>query len=177
MDVCVRELFSSLDAPSGVALVALGGYGRAELAPASDVDLLILHDGARREEVAVLAERLLYPMWDAGLTVGHGVRTQEESLGLADERLDAATAMLDGRWLAGDQELWPALSTALLRRLREDPRGFAERLRADAESRRERFGSVSWLLEPELKEGAGGLRDIHSLGWLAAVLREALTPD
>jgi [protein-PII] uridylyltransferase len=168
----MRDLLAELDVPTGVALVALGGYGRGELAPASDIDLLILHDGARRDDVAAFTERLLYPLWDAGLTVGHGVRTPDESLALAAERLDAATAMLDGRWLAGDEDGWPELSGALLARLREDPRGFADRLRSDAEARRDRFGSVSWLLEPELKEGAGGLRDIHSLGWLGAVLGE-----
>lgn len=172
VDTCLRELFALAEPPPQVGLVALGGYGRGELAPRSDVDLLILHDGSQPAEVAALAERLLYPLWDAGLTIGHGVRTPVECATLAAERLDAATAMLDGRWLAGDSDLWVETRRTLLAALREDPRAFAERLRADAESRAERFGHVSHLLEPDLKEGAGGLRDINALGWLGIVLGE-----
>ena len=150
--------------------MALGGYGRGELAPASDVDLLILHRGDRPAEVAAVAERLLYPLWDAGLTVGHAVRTAEECLALAEERLDARTALLDGRDLEGDRSAWGAVHTELARRLRADPRTFAERLRDDAAERRRRHGAVSQLLEPELKEGAGGLRDLDALGWLDVAL-------
>ncbi len=166
MDACLRDLFSSADAPSGVTLVALGGYGRGELAPASDIDLLILHDGTATEEVAALAERLFYPLWDAGLTVGHAVRTADECGAIAGERPDALTAMLDSRVLAGDASAWDDTRARLLAQVREDPRGFAERLREDAAGRRERHGSVSFLLEPDLKDGTGGLRDVHVLGWL-----------
>jgi [protein-PII] uridylyltransferase len=169
VDACVVELFGESQVPPRVALVALGGYGRGELAPRSDVDLLILHaDGP--EEIEGLAERLLYPLWDAGLTVGHGVRTADECLTLASERLDAATAMLDGRLLAGDVGSWDEVRDRLWAWARSDPRGFAERLVMSASERRERFGSVSSLLEPDLKEGSGGLRDLHALGWLAIVL-------
>jgi len=167
-------LFALVEPPAGVALVALGGYGRGELAPRSDIDLLLLHDGSWPDEMAVFAERLLYPLWDAGLTVGHGVRTPDECLTLADERLDGATAMLDGRWLGGDEDLWAGTRAALVRALDATPRVFAERLRADAEARAERFGHVSHLLEPDLKEGAGGLRDVHLPGWLAAVIGSTL---
>ncbi len=156
--------------PPGVALVALGGYGRGELAPCSDVDLLILHGGDPPEEIEGLAERLLYPLWDAGLTVGHGVRTANECLSIASERLDAATAMLDARVLAGDVGSWDEVRDRLLAWARNDPRGFAERLAVSASDRRERFGSVSSLLEPDLKEGSGGLRDLQTMGWLAIVL-------
>jgi [protein-PII] uridylyltransferase len=170
VDACVVELFGESQVPAHVALVALGGYGRGELAPFSDVDLLILHGGDRPEEVEGLAERLLYPLWDAGLTVGHGVRTADECLALAAERLDATTAMLDARPLAGDVAAWGDASDRLRASTGKDPRGFAERLLVSASHRRERFGSVSSLLEPDLKEGSGGLRDLHSLGWLAVVL-------
>jgi len=170
VDACLRELFALAGPPPGVALVALGGYGRSELAPRSDVDLLLLHEGADRGAVAELAERLLYPLWDAGLALGHAVRTRKECLALGAERLDAATAMLDGRWLAGAEELWTRTRRALVDALAADARGFAARLLADAEGRAERFGHVGHLLEPDLKEGAGGLRDVHALGWLAAVL-------
>jgi [protein-PII] uridylyltransferase len=167
VDACLRELFADAGAGPGVALVALGGYGRSRLAPASDVDLLILHGGERSEKVLEqLTERLLYPLWDAGLTVGHAVRTPDGCLAAA-ERLDALTAMLDGRWLAGDREVWAETHEALVRLAREDPEGFSARLREVAAERAARYGSVSDLLEPELKEGAGGLRDVDAFGWLA----------
>jgi [protein-PII] uridylyltransferase len=174
VDVCLRELFGESSPPAGVALVALGGYGRGELVPRSDIDLLILHPGDRPEEVAALAERLLYPLWDAGLTVGHAVRTGDECLAVGAERLDAATAMLDGRVVAGGEGAWTLARSRLVAWAREDPRGFAWRLHQDAVERQERFGSVSSLLEPDLKEGSGGLRDVHALRWMAAAIADGL---
>ncbi len=153
--------------------MALGGFGRGELAPASDIDLLIHHDGTASDEVAALAERLFYPLWDAGLTVGHAVRTPDECALIAAERLDALTAMLDSRALAGDATAWDDTRGRLFAWVREDPRGFAERLRGDAADRRERHGSVSFLLEPDLKEGTGGLRDVQALGWLGTAAGES----
>ena len=172
LDACLRDLFAPWASAAGVALVALGGYGRSELAPRSDVDLLILHDGSAPEDIDALVERLLYPLWDARLSVGHGVRTPPECSVGALGRLDAITAMLDGRWLAGDRDLWMETRGALGGAIRDEPRVFAEALRADADARAERFGHVSHLLEPNLKEGAGGLRDVHSLGWLGIALGE-----
>ncbi|MFB3737768.1 MAG: [protein-PII] uridylyltransferase [Candidatus Velamenicoccus archaeovorus] len=172
VDGCLRELFSDADPPDGVALVAQGGYGRSELAPRSDIDLLLLHPGSDPEAVAALAERVLYPLWDAGLTVGHAVRTPDECVQIASERLDVWTALLDGRPVAGRPGAWASLHTELVAAARVDPGAFVERLRADAHDRRQRHGSVSWLLEPELKEGAGGLRDVQSLGWLSVAAAE-----
>lgn len=170
VDECLRELFEASERPNGVALVALGGYGRRRLSPASDVDLLLVHDGSRPDEVATVAERLLYPLWDAGLRVGHAVRTPQECETLAAERLDAATGILDGRALAGDAEPWTEALARVLAPIRADPGAFAEAIRADARDRLERHGAVSSLLEPDLKEGAGGLRDVHALGWLETAL-------
>ena len=130
----------------------------------------LLHDGTEPPAVAALSERLLYPLWDAGFTVGHAVRTPAETLALAAERLDAATAVLDARLLAGDEELMRAAVDPVLGAVRADQDGFAEDLANDARERRERFGSTAYLLEPELKEGGGGLRDIHAFGWLQRVL-------
>ena len=118
VDVALVELYRASN-PAGAraprtALVALGGYGRGALVPRSDIDLLLLHDGTESGVVAGLTERLLYPLWDAGFTVGHAVRTPAESVALATDRLDAATAVLDARLLAGDAEL--------LRRGRGGPR-------------------------------------------------------
>ncbi|HET8526190.1 MAG TPA: ACT domain-containing protein [Actinomycetota bacterium] len=170
VDACIRDLASAAGMPEGVALVALGGYGRGVLAPGSDLDLLILHDEPSDPDVEALAERLLYPLWDAGLRVGHAVRTPDACLEIAAERLDATTAMLDGRVLAGSGSAWDEVRSALVGLVRGDPRAFAERLAADREARRDRFGSVSSLLEPELKDGVGGLRDVHALGWLQTAI-------
>ena len=159
------------------ALVALGGYGRGALCPHSDIDLLVLHDEADPQAAATLAEMLLYPLWDAGFTVGHAVRTRHETAQLAAERLDAATAVLDARLLAGDQELLSSAHEAVLERLRADPDAFSDRLADAARDRRERYGSTTYLLEPDLKEGGGGLRDIHAFGWLAAVLGRSLETE
>lgn len=174
VDECLRELFANAQPSEGVALVALGGYGRATLSPGSDIDLLVVHDGANPDQIAALAERLLYPLWDAGLRVGHAVRTAEECRAVASEHLDVATAMLDGRALAGAEEMWAGVREAILAMVRADPRAFASELRVDADSRRERHGAVSSLLEPDLKDGAGGLRDAQALGWLEAAIGEPL---
>ena len=170
----MRDLASDARMPEDVALVALGGYGRGVLAPGSDLDLLILQDGSSTPDVATLAEHLLYPLWDAGLRVGHAVRTPNACVEIAAERLDATTAMLDGRVVAGSESSWDDVRSALLDLVRSDPRAFAERLAADREARRHRFGSVSSLLEPELKEGVGGLRDVHALAWLQTAIGRPL---
>ena len=163
VDWGLSEVFDASDPPDGVALVALGGYGRGALSPGSDVDLLIVHDGATPAAVAELADDLLYPLWNVGLDVGHAVRTPAECVE-SSGRLDAATAMLDGRLLAGDGSVWERAHAGVLQPILADARGFAARLVHDRGVRRGRFGSVSSLLEPDIKEGVGGLRDVHALG-------------
>lgn len=168
LDEALRARFRAAGSPSGVALAAVGGYGRGQLLPHSDVDLLILHDGRRdADELAALAEPILYPLWDAGLEVGQAVRTTEESIEAARERLEDTSAVLDLRFLEGDAALAEQVATEVTAMVRADPGGFADRLRAAAAARYERYGSTAHLLEPELKEGEGGLRDVASLGWIA----------
>jgi [protein-PII] uridylyltransferase len=168
VDACVRELFVRSGASSDVAVVAIGGYGRMRQLPASDVDLLVLHDDERSVRSAV--DALLYPLWDAGFAVGHAVRTLAECVAAADEHFDAWTAMLDGRRVAGDRTVSERALDPVRAAARTDPRAFARRARDAAAARRERFGSCAHLLEPQLKEGSGGLRDVASLGWLAAAV-------
>ena len=179
VDAWLAELYLFADPPERTALVALGGYGRAELTPHSDIDLLLLHAGsgrpptwgARREQaLKALAERLLYPLWDAGFTVGHAVRSVRECGTRASERLDVATAMLDARLLAGDEGVFVSMRDVVLGPVRKEPSRFIGRLRAAALERAGAFGSVSHLLEPDVKEGAGGLRDVHTISWTAAAL-------
>ena len=175
VDAALVDLYA-LAAPRAprTALAALGGYGRGALVPGSDIDLLILHDGSSSDDVGALARLLLYPLWDAGFTVGHAVRTADETLGSAREDLDSLTAILDARPLAGDEDLFRAAAAPVVGLARSDPDAFAERLGAAAVERRTRYGSAAYLLEPELKDGGGGLRDIASFGWLEAALGRSL---
>jgi [protein-PII] uridylyltransferase len=164
VDVSLRELFERAGAPPGTALAAVGGYGRQLLLPRSDIDLLVLHDGSDDDAVARLADGLLYPLWNAGSEVGHAVRTPQECE-QACERLDACAAMLDIRLIAGDEGLVTDAAARVESGTRRDPRAFAAAIRDDAARRAERFGSTAHLLEPDLKEGSGGWRDLHSI-WL-----------
>ncbi|HZQ75925.1 MAG TPA: [protein-PII] uridylyltransferase [Acidimicrobiia bacterium] len=160
---------------SDVALVAVGGYGRAELAPGSDLDVVLVHKG--RKDVRELAERIWYPLWDAGLKLGHGVRTVKEALALAATDVDTATSLLDVRLVAGDS----GFSDELSRRAETQWQSRSDRWltvvgQAVAE-RHERAGEVAFLLEPDLKEGRGGLRDVHAQHWAEAARRILLEGD
>ncbi len=167
VDECLRTVFRESGAPPDVALCAVGGYGRGELAPRSDVDLLLLHDG--RGDMRALAERILYPLWDAGLTLGHSVRTPAECVAGAGERLEIATSLLDLRAVAGSEALAEQTQAQVRSAVAADVPRFVSQLIADRERRAARYGSVSHLLEPSLKEGVGGLRDANVLHWLALV--------
>ncbi len=157
--------------PSPVSLVALGGYGRRELAPHSDLDLLVLH-GPRAPDAFVkeASERLLYALWDLKVEVGYGVRDLKACDELASEDHTARTALLDLRMLAGDRDLYRELEREELHGLSQAK---VEKFLADKieemRSRRERFGDSLYLLEPNVKESEGGLRDLQSALWLARV--------
>lgn len=153
-----------------LTVAAVGGYGRRELCPGSDVDLLLLHDGLPEAALERLVKTLVYPLWDVGLTVGYAVRTPEESVALAAEDLDTATATLDARVVAGDRLLVRDVVSGTIERLRSDPGRFLGRLEAADRERRARTGDMAEVLEPDLKRGAGALRDVQSLRWAAAAL-------
>ncbi|MFI2379270.1 [protein-PII] uridylyltransferase [Streptomyces sp. NPDC018964] len=163
----------------GVSLVAVGGYGRAELSPRSDLDLLLLHDGGDPEAVAALADRLWYPVWDLGLALDHSVRTPAEARKTAGEDLKVQLGLLDARHVAGDLGLTTALRTAVLADWRNQAPKRLPALRELCEERAERQGELQYLLEPDLKEARGGLRDATALravaaSWLADAPREGL---
>jgi len=151
-----------------VALVALGGYGRGQLCPRSDVDLMVLHRGEYADALFETASRVFYPFWDAGIPLGHAVRTVEESIAGGEERIDVLTALVDARLVSGDPALFERLRAEVSRAVTADRARYLELLRAAAADRRSRYGSCSQLLEPDLKESAGGLRDIHFFGWAGA---------
>ncbi|WP_255254041.1 [protein-PII] uridylyltransferase, partial [Streptomyces albidoflavus] len=164
----------------GVALVAVGGYGRGELSPRSDLDLLLLHDGsAPAAEIARLADRIWYPVWDLGLDLDHSVRTLGEARGTAADDLKAQLGLLDARHLAGDLGTTAALRTTVLADWRNQAPKRLPHLRELCEERAERAGELQYLLEPDLKEARGGLRDATALravaaSWLADAPREGL---
>ncbi|KPI29495.1 [protein-PII] uridylyltransferase [Streptomyces sp. NPDC054950] len=163
----------------GVSLVAVGGYGRGELSPRSDLDLLLLHDGADPKAVAALADRLWYPVWDLGLALDHSVRTPAEARKTAAEDLKVQLGLLDARHLVGDPGLTAGLRTAVLADWRNQAPKRLPELQELCVERAERQGELQYLLEPDLKEARGGLRDATALravaaSWLADAPREGL---
>lgn len=149
------------------ALVAVGGYGRAELAPFSDLDLLFLHAGRRTQAARQLVERVLRLLWDAGLTIGHSFRSVSESVMAARTDPHFQTSLLSTRLLAGNGALLDALSAALERERRRHADYFLASLRYEREERYAKFGASVCLQEPNVKESAGGLRDLHAALWTA----------
>ncbi|WP_405631881.1 [protein-PII] uridylyltransferase [Streptomyces sp. NBC_01174] len=164
----------------GAALVAVGGYGRGELSPRSDLDLLLLHDGsADAGAVATLADRIWYPVWDLGLALDHSVRTPGEARRTAGEDLKVQLGLLDARPVAGDLGLVAGLRTAILADWRNQAPKRLPALDELCRERAERMGELQFLLEPDLKEARGGLRDATALravaaSWVADAPREGL---
>lgn len=173
VDSVLRELLTQAD-DDGVAVVALGSYARRELCPGSDIDvLLVLPEPGRLRrgpDRRGLAERLWYPLWDAGFVTGHGARTIKESLALVADDRDALTALLDIRHVAGDARLTRDLATRARAQARRRRAEVLSGLAGDAEVRRHKPGLVAEMLEPNLKDGGGALRDLHALQWAAALV-------
>lgn len=164
----------------GAALVAVGGYGRGELSPRSDLDLLLLHDGtADAAAVAALADGIWYPVWDLGLALDHSVRTPGEARRTAGEDLKVQLGLLDARPVAGDLGLVAGLRTTVLADWRNQAPKRLPALDELCRERAERMGELQFLLEPDLKEARGGLRDATALravaaSWVADAPREGL---
>ena len=163
-DAWLQDLFVAAGGnDAGLALVAVGGYGRAELCPHSDIDVVLVHTS--RTEVDKVADRIWYPVWDAGIHLGHRVATLRQCLDLAADDLDTATAVLSARTVAGSVPLGEALRTEGREQWRRHAKRWIGDLAESVEARHARFGEVAFLLEPDLKEGRGGLRDAHALHW------------
>ncbi|MGW2637972.1 [protein-PII] uridylyltransferase [Streptomyces sp. NPDC001348] len=178
-DWLARLFTAAAEGLPGVSLVAVGGYGRGELSPRSDLDLLLLHDGGDTKAVAALADRLWYPVWDLGLALDHSVRTPAEARKTAGEDIKVQLGLLDARHLAGDLGLTAGLRTAVLADWRNQAPKRLPELQELCAERAERQGELQYLLEPDLKEARGGLRDATALravaaSWLADAPREGL---
>lgn len=146
-----------------VALVAVGGFGRQELAPFSDLDLMLVHDGVK--DVEELASEIWYPIWDAGVKLGHSVCTVAQAMDLSRDDLDTATTLLSTRLVCGDPSLAEALAHDARHAWRRHATSRLVQVQESVASRHRAAGEVAFLLEPNLKEGEGGLRDIHAMTW------------
>ncbi|HEX8151351.1 MAG TPA: [protein-PII] uridylyltransferase [Pyrinomonadaceae bacterium] len=151
----------------GCAMVAVGGYGRAELAPFSDLDILFLHSGRRTAHARQLAEGVLRLLWDAGLNVGHSFRTVAESVSASHTDPHFMTSLLGTRLLAGDRALLDSLHAAVGRERRKHADEYLAALRYGYEERHAKHGASVCLQEPNVKESAGGLRDLQTALWAA----------
>ena len=184
-------LGSSAGSPSGggkapsasppYALVAVGGYGRGELCPASDVDVLVLYEGAVPHSAEDLARGLFHPLWDLGLDLGHGVRSLKDGLALAKEDTQVLTSLLDIRLIAASGPEGAGVLERFQREfsqkvLAEAAEPFGQWVLAHNAQRRAEYGDSSGLLEPELKNGLGGLRDVHQIHWLLGLRANVALP-
>jgi [protein-PII] uridylyltransferase len=163
---------------SGIAVLATGSFGRRELAPYSDLDLLFLCAKTPDAKVVALARSILMPLWDAKLDAGHAVRSVADGLALPAKDLAAATALLDARFLVGDQKLASDFIARYEARVAgSTPDSFVARLRQEQESRHSRFGDTIFMLEPDLKSGPGGVRDLCVGRWAAQAFFHTSSPS
>jgi [protein-PII] uridylyltransferase len=161
-----RWLAELLGAEPGVALVAVGGYGRRELLPRSDLDVVLLHGG--RDDIAGIADRIWYPVWDSGVELDHAVRTVPQARRVARSDLKVALGLLSARHVAGHPELTERLRAGALEDWRSAAPARLAELHAAHDERAQIFGELAFLLEPDLKEARGGLRDVHAIQAVAA---------
>lgn len=174
-DMCVRvdEMLVQLwqeKAPHAsklVDLVAVGGYGRGELAPQSDWDIWFLVDDEMDEACGQELETFLYALWDLGVKIGHAVRSVKETLAHVKEDWNSATAALEARLIYGDSQHFEVMQDKLSVFFRSKHKAFVEAKLLELEARHKRTGDTAFLMEPDLKEGKGGLRDVQSVFWMS----------
>ena len=173
LDIATTKLFRLPNPTEGerTALLAVGGYGRGELAPHSDVDLLFLHPYKITPHTEKLVEFLLYKLWDLGLKVGQATRSIDECIRLAQSDSAVLTSLLEARFLWGDRDLMDELGARFDKDVRGSKTiGFVEAKLKERDERHQRTGDSRYMLEPNVKEGKGGLRDLHTLFWLGRFL-------
>ena len=170
LDSLIREVFKGLNhsQKGHVAVVALGGYGRKELCFASDTDIMVLvADKSGRVAAAGVMQQFLHALLDVGLDIGHSFRTVDECLGFAGGDLESWISLLETRFLCGNSSVYKTLTTRLQKHLsRSDHRDFVRRLTELIALRHEKYGNSTKLLEPNIKNSAGGLRDAHAVLWI-----------
>jgi len=170
VDNSMRRLFAEAKRdglPGRFCLVATGGYARRALCTWSDVDVMLIADDSADVDLEEMARKLLYPLWDSGLDVGHHPGTIAEVLAAADGILTTQTALLELRFVTGDRSLYQELLEAVSEAVERWRGPLLERVRPENLARFARYGQSVFLLEPHVKEGKGGLRDFHWLSWIA----------
>lgn len=173
VDRVLREVWDVAAIPGRLALVAVGGYGRQEMFPHSDVDVLVLLPDDCDEPMRDAASNLVSSLWDVGIELGHSVRTVEECLAEAAHDVTVQTALNDARWVAGDKSLFRRFVCAVRNAL--DPRAFLEAKVLEQQQRHNRFQETAYNLEPNLKEGPGGLRDLINILWISGATGKGIT--
>jgi [protein-PII] uridylyltransferase len=165
LDQLLRDLWRSYALPASVSLIAVGGYGRGDMFPHSDIDLLILMPENSDSQLQTTVESLIGTLWDIGLNIGHSVRTMQECLDEAKLDVTIMTNLLEARWLTGHRQTFNSLMQSLHAHL-DQARFFAEKLR-EQQIRHAKFHDTAYNLEPNIKESPGGLRDLHMILWVA----------
>src|SRR5438445_1165063 len=150
-------------------VMALGGYGRGELHPLSDVDLMVIYDGKMSPYVQRMMQELLYSLWDLGLHVGHSLRSLDDCVAMARTDFPSRTSMQETRFIAGDRRLFTKFRRVLRDNVyRHDFEQFLSTTLAERDQRYRKYGASPYIGEPNVKESAGGLRDVHTAMWLGA---------
>lgn len=167
MDEAIQTLFKRFAASQHMAVLAIGGYGRAELCPKSDIDVMVLCDERDKLAIEEQAKMFLQSLWDTGLDVGHSVRTIKEAVAQHESSVESWASMLEGRFLCGDKSLAENFFGEMRKPVeRGKDKWFIEGVFDEVRARHERFGASVKLLEPNVKKSAGGLRDFQALFWL-----------
>jgi len=156
-----------------VALAALGSYGRRELCLGSDVDLLVIHQGRLSRETSEMIRRVLYTLWDAKLEVGHSVLTFQECNRLALSDFRFLTSVMDARFLLGARDFYRLFEAAFWSKIDREKEAIRRQFLLYQQKRQEKFGNQEYFVEPDIKEGLGGLRDIHFMTWTAKLYFKA----
>ena len=172
-DVTTEHLYPAPNAMESerIAIVAVGGYGRGELAPQSDIDILFLHARKPAARIDQTVETLLYLLWDAGLKVGHSTRSVDECLRQARSDWTICTALLEARFVWGEKSFFKSLQERFAKQaMKGRETEFLEAKLNERDERHEKMGDSRYVLEPNLKDGKGGLRDLHTLYWTAKFL-------
>jgi [protein-PII] uridylyltransferase len=168
-DLLLSSLFTESAAnPDDVAIAAVGGFGRGELSPGSDLDIAIIHTGSlSHDELSDLVNKILYPLWNKNVKIDHSVRTRSEMRSAAEDDLKVAMGLLDIRLICGNADLVDSVQVDALESWRKNSKRFLPQLEASLMERHQRMGELAYLLEPDIKEARGGLRDITALRAIA----------
>jgi [protein-PII] uridylyltransferase len=168
-DLLLSSLFEECSAnPHELAIAAVGGFGRGELSPGSDLDIAIIHTGSLPDkDLSELVNKILYPLWNKNVKIDHSVRTRSEMRSAAEDDLKVAMGLLDIRLICGNADLVDSVQTDALESWRKHSKRFLPQLEASLTERHQRMGELAYLLEPDLKEARGGLRDITALRAIA----------